>query len=85
MVGVCGVAGKLKRWRILDWGKVPQDGRCVLFTCLGCGNESQLPVLGTPMAQTGMGIVFDLGPHAMPNAIECRHCRRRYELDEDPG
>jgi hypothetical protein len=67
-------------WKILDRGRVPVICSHVEYMCLGCGREAELPVLGLPMAQIGQGIVFDIGDHAMPKRIECRKCRRRFEL-----
>lgn len=70
-------------WRILDRGDVPEQGvNLVLYDCPGCGAEAELPVLGTPLAQIESGIVFDIGKRAMPRIIQCRNCRRRFELDQ---
>ncbi len=69
-------------WKIIEPGRVPEKGVTVVpFACHGCGHEAELPVLGMPLAQFSGGIVFDVGDHAMPRVIECRHCRRRFELD----
>jgi len=67
-------------WKIIDRGKVPELATHVDYTC-ECGHEAQMPVMGLPMAQIGNGIVFDLGGHAMPRLIQCRKCRRKFELD----
>jgi hypothetical protein len=67
-------------WKIIDRGRVPELSAHVDYTC-ECGHEAQMPVLGLPMAQIGTGIVFDIGKHAMPKIIQCRKCRRQYELD----
>ena len=73
-----------KPWKILDRGMVPMDGfTSVQFTCLGCGNEALLEVFGIPMAQLHQGIVFDIGPHAMPSRIQCRKCRRTFGWEAD--
>jgi len=44
-------------------------------------NESNLLVEGTPLAQIGDGIIFDIGKNSMPDKIECPHCRRKKEID----
>jgi hypothetical protein len=69
-------------WKIIDRGKVPALSRTIEFTCTTCGHDAQLPILGLAMAQIEMGIVFDIGIHAMPRLIQCRKCRKQYELDE---
>ena len=70
-------------WRILDPGEVPVgDGRLVMFACPHCGKEAKLPVLGVPLAQVGEGIVFDPGHRAIPKAIQCRFCRKRFQRGE---
>lgn len=69
-------------WRIIDRGDVPERGSSiVLFDCVGCGAEAELPVLGLPLAQIEGGIVFDIGKYAMPRVIQCRHCRRRFTTE----
>jgi hypothetical protein len=70
-------------WKILNRGRVPKQTRQIFFTCLKCGHDAVLPVLGIPMAQIGQGIVFDIGDYAMPKIIECRKCRRRYQLESN--
>lgn len=67
-------------WKIIDRGKVPERSMHVDYMC-ECGHEAQMPIMGLPMAQIGMGIVFDIGGHAMPKIIQCRKCRRQFELD----
>ncbi len=70
-------------WRVIDRGGVPEHGsNMVDYTCLNCGVESRLPVLGAAIAQVGQGLVFDTGSFAMPAVIQCRHCRRKYEIVE---
>lgn len=70
-------------WRILDRGDVPERAAVIAYTCTGCDRDADLPVMGLALAQiSGGGIVFDIGPHAMPALIQCPHCRRRYELAE---
>jgi len=69
----------LKHWRILDYGNVPEDtSRMIEYTCMNCDEDSLLPVVGSVMAQMGQGLVFDIGGHAIPAVIQCRHCRKRY-------
>ncbi|WP_316411306.1 hypothetical protein [Mesoterricola sediminis] len=53
-----------------------------MLTCLGCGAEAELPVVGLAIAQIHQGLVFDIGPHAVPKRIQCRRCRRFYETGE---
>jgi hypothetical protein len=69
-----------RAWKILDYGDVPENTRLVSYTCAGCGSESGLPVVGLPVAQIDGGIVFDPGKHAMPRKIQCRRCRRTFEV-----
>lgn len=68
-------------WKIRKRGIVPKLARLIDFTCTRCGHEAKLPVLGLPMAQIGMGVVFDTGRYALPKEIECRKCRRRYRSE----
>ena len=72
-------------WRVLDYGEVPMTARTVDYVCLGCGHEAVLPVLGLAIAQIGQGLVFDSGGYAMPKVIQCRRCRRQYELEPRRG
>jgi hypothetical protein len=72
-------------WKVLDRGRVPESGprvTTVSYTCPRCGRDAEMPVLGRPIAQlAGGGIVFDNdGVNALPSAIECRSCRRRFEV-----
>lgn len=68
-----------KTWKVLEYGQVPPDSMRALYTCLHCGHEAHIPVVGRPIAQVGMGIVFDAPPYEMPTRIQCRKCRRIYE------
>lgn len=69
-------------WKILDRGTVPETGtNTCLYACMGCGNETELEVVGTALAQINAGLVFDVGPHATPVKIQCRKCRRVFELE----
>lgn len=73
--------GPKPTWKILDMGAVPDPSpNHVLYVCLGCLHEADLPVVGVAIAQIDQGLVFDPGPHAMPKAIQCRKCRRTYEM-----
>ena len=72
----------MRNWRILDYGKVPQDARKLDFTCPHCERDSALPHVGTPMAQIGAGIVFNPGEHAMPAKIQCPYCRRKFSQED---
>ncbi len=69
-------------WKIIDRGRVPEISPHVELTCLSCGHEAELPVLGLAIAQLDFGIVFDIGDHAMPAEIQCRKCRRKFEIDD---
>lgn len=66
---------RVKTWKILDWGDVPQTARTVELTC-ECGRDAHVPVVGLPIAQIGSGLVFDIGYHATPTTIQCRKCGR---------
>jgi hypothetical protein len=69
-------------WRVLDYGAVPAPPATtgsIDFTCTHCGLELKLPVVGRVIAQIGDGLVWDLGPRAMPKVIQCRNCRRMLE------
>lgn len=71
-----------KPWKILDRGLVPMTGtNTCLYACMGCGNEAELEVMGTALAQINAGLVFDVGPYAIPVKIQCRKCRRVFELE----
>ena len=75
--------GPKPTWKILNRGAVPDPApNHVMLTCLGCGREAQLPILGVALAQLHQGLVFDTGDHAMPKAIQCRHCRLVFETGE---
>lgn len=78
---------KVKTWRVLDYGRVPKRARTIPFECW-CGYEAQLPVVGRPVAITGGhqwpgddGVIFDPGPHAIPQEIQCRRCGRIYAVE----
>jgi lysyl-tRNA synthetase class I len=66
----------VKTWKIIDRGSVPLDARTVEFGC-ECGQEAQLPIVGTPLAQLHGGIVFDNDQTGvLPVTIQCRKCGR---------
>lgn len=68
-----------KTWKVLEYGDVDLDApttNLIEYHCVGCGRDAMLPVKGVAMAQTGSGLVFDLGEHAVPIVIQCRGCRR---------
>lgn len=67
-------------WKVLKRGRVPQDATQVEFECQKCGHEALLPVLGLPIAHFHGGLVFDVGNYAMPDEIQCRYSRRRFEV-----
>jgi len=73
----------MRRWRVLDRGKVPEGARETVYRCDGCGREGLLPVLGTPIAQQGSGLIFEPGKYAIPALIECHYCRRSYGLEPE--
>lgn len=74
--------GPKPTWKVLDWGAVPNPApETVNFACMGCLREAALPVVGVPIAQLDSGLVFGHGVHAAPRVIQCRHCRRRFELE----
>ncbi len=70
---------RVKTWRVLDEAGAAELDSAAELECL-CGNSAMLPVRGTPIAQVGMGLVFDLGPRDMPRKIQCRRCGRVLEL-----
>lgn len=69
------------KWKVLDPGEVTKKlPREVYFTCMNCGAEALLPVIGLPIAQCDDTIFFDLGPHAIPHVIRCPICKTTKEL-----
>ncbi len=66
-------------WKIIRRGAVPEDANVIEFGCPACGREALLPIVGIPLAQSGGGVVFD-GESAMPLEIQCRKCRKRFEV-----
>jgi len=69
-----------RTWKVLERGRVPEGARLTEYTC-ECGHDAMLPVLGVPLAQLGQGIVFDRGPYAMPEVVQCRNCRRVFATE----
>ena len=70
-------------WIILDPGNVDMGvTNKVAFMCIRCSRESLLPVVGAVLAQSGLALVFDIGPHEMPRKIRCPHCRKTLETEE---
>lgn len=68
---------RVKTWKIIDRGLVPEDAQMVPYEC-ECGREAEIPVSGRVLALAAGGIVFD-GAHAMPPVIQCRKCGRVLE------
>ena len=68
----------MRTWKVIEWGRVPQSAATIEYGCPDCGYEALLPVLGIVIADLGHGLVFDVGPHALPDEVQCRRCRRRY-------
>lgn len=74
--------GPKPTWKVIDRGNVPDPApNHVMYTCIHCMREAELPVVGVALAQIGAGLVFDTSNHAMPRVIRCRKCRRTYELE----
>jgi hypothetical protein len=74
--------GRKPTWKVIDRGKVPDPApNEAMLTCLDCGAEAALPVVGIAIAQLHQGLVFDVGEHAIPRAIQCRRCHHRYETE----
>lgn len=73
----------MRRWKILVWNDRPKVTHDIEYACLGCFNESLMPINieDLPIAQVDKGIVFDSFPtsNAMPDAMECPHCRKQIE------
>jgi len=71
---------RVKTWRILDRGAVPEGASTIMYPCR-CGYEAMLPIAGRPIAM-GLGrqsdgwVIFDPGTNALPTTIQCRRCRR---------
>lgn len=70
------MARKRRTWDVIDAGEVPAGAATFEFTCPNCGREADLPHVGLVLAQIEDGLVFDIGPQALPKEIRCRSCRR---------
>ena len=70
-------------WRIIDQGDPPPVWTGdIMFACPHCGAEAKLPIIGTPLAQlSGGGLVFEPGPRQIPKIIQCRFCRKKFEME----
>lgn len=71
---------RVKTWRVIDRGEVPEGSPTVPFTCR-CGREAELPVVGRVIAINGSdeegdhGIFFDNDQDGKtPAIIQCRKC-----------
>lgn len=74
---------RVKTWRILDRGTVPENASTIPYVCR-CGYEAELPVQGRAIAlMAGGGVVFDPGDCAIPPLVQCRRCRRILTIDDD--
>ena len=74
--------GPKPTWKVVNRGRVPALApNHAMYTCLGCMHEASLPVVGVAIAQIGQGLIFDPGDHAAPRTVQCRKCRRNYELE----
>ena len=74
--------GPKPTWKVIDRGKVPDPApNHIMYACMNCMREAELPVVGVALAQINSGLVFDSDEHAMPAVIECRKCRHSYELE----
>lgn len=74
---------RVKTWKIIDFGDVPETASRVEFTCIKCGRDAMLPVTGLAIAQAGQGLVFDNRHHSMPRTIQCRKCGRVFTTDKE--
>lgn len=86
------MSNNVKRWKVLEWADKPTQLRTICPTCPKCGWDGELEVGPTPgatiLATIGLGIVFDppgYQPPAafMPQAIQCRGCRRVWSTEEE--
>lgn len=74
----------MRRWKVRKWPDRPAHTHEISYCCAnGCMRESLLPVAGVPIAQVGMGIVFDTAEKALPVEIQCPWCRRAYTTEGD--
>jgi ribosomal protein S27E len=64
----------MRTWKILDLGDVPEDSAVTVLTCVRCGTEAAIPVVGVAIAQVDAGLVFESSPYQTPRMIQCRKC-----------
>lgn len=64
----------MRTWKILDLGDVPEDSAVTVLTCVRCGTDATIPVVGVAIAQVGAGLVFESKPYKTPRMIQCRKC-----------
>ena len=74
---------RVKTWKIIDYGDVPETASTIEFTCVKCGREAMLPVTGCAIAQSGSALIFDIGDYAMPRTIQCRKCGRVFTTNRE--
>lgn len=76
----------------MDWPDKPATTRTICPTCPACGWDGELEVGDTPgaliVATVGLAIVFDppgYKPPAnfLPEAIQCRGCRRMWASEKE--
>ena len=76
----------VRSWKVLSWPEEPASTKRLAYMCLGCLEESWLPVNAADLviAQLHQGLVTDSAPSSnlMPDSVECPHCRRKLERDE---
>lgn len=69
-----------RSWKIIDRGSVPRDAKRILFTCIECGEDSWLPVVGHVIAQVEMGLLFGDPEGEMPASVSCPYCKIRFDF-----
>lgn len=71
----------LANWRVIRYGAEfdRKSARPISLTCLACGHDADVPVVGLAIAQLGQGLVFDVGPQDVPQEIQCPRCRNVLE------
>jgi hypothetical protein len=82
----------VKRWKVLDWPDRPATARTISLACPKCGWDGELEVGEMPgaliVATIGLAIVFEPPGYAppsnsMPEAIQCRGCRRVWASEKE--
>jgi len=83
MVKIQGIMNSfVASWRILNSGDDNVWTGSIMYTCPNCGHDALLPVTGRVLAQLGDGsLIFGRGPQRIPQAIQCRNCRKRFERE----